>query len=123
MLESALRRLNAETELFRSAGVAYGEVFERFDLWLPRVHLECDFQYPARLDDRLRVAAYVSSFGNSSLRLNFDVLHVGENQLGEAASLESQLETAAFGPHTRTTITCGQLEMELSQMDAVEEQA
>ncbi len=71
----------AETELFRSAGVAYGEVFERFDLWLPRVHLECDFQYPARLDDRLRVAAYVSSFGNSSLRLNFDVLHVGENQL------------------------------------------
>ena len=49
------------------------------------------------------------------------MINVGENQLGEAASLESQLETAAFGPHTRTTITCGQLEMELSQMDAEEE--
>mgnify|MGYP001228759496 CR=1 FL=1 len=71
----------AETELFRSAGVPYGEVFDRFDAWLPRVHLECDFQYPARLDDRLRVAAYVASFGNSSLRLNFDVLHLGVNKL------------------------------------------
>ena len=49
------------------------------------------------------------------------MINVGENQLAEIASLESQLETAAFGPHTRTTITCGRLEMELSQMDAEEE--
>ena len=48
----------AETELFREAGLPYGEVFDRFDIWLPRVHLDCDFKYPARLDDRLRVAAY-----------------------------------------------------------------
>ncbi len=71
----------AETELFRSAGLSYGEVFDRFDVWLPRVHLECDFMYPARLDDRLRVATYIASFGNSSLRLNFDVLHLDTIQL------------------------------------------
>jgi YbgC/YbaW family acyl-CoA thioester hydrolase len=71
----------AETEMFRSAGLSYGEVFDRFDLWLPRVHLECDFLYPARLDDELRVSAYVAHFGNSSLRLNFDVLHLEANQL------------------------------------------
>jgi acyl-CoA thioesterase FadM len=29
----------AETELFRSAGLSYGEVFDRFDVWLPRLHL------------------------------------------------------------------------------------
>ena len=71
----------AETEMFRSAGLSYGEVFDRYDVWLPRVHLECDFKYPARLDDQLRVAAYVANFGNSSLRLNFDVLHLGAKQL------------------------------------------
>ena len=74
----------AETEMFRSAGIPYGQVFDRFDAWLPRVHLECDFMYPARLDDRLRVATYVTRFGNSSVQLNFDVLHVEAGQLAAA---------------------------------------
>ncbi len=71
----------AETELFRNAGLPYGEVFERFDLWLPRVHLECDFRYPPRLDDHLRVAAYFTRFGSSSITINFDVLHLEANKL------------------------------------------
>ncbi|HEX9692652.1 MAG TPA: thioesterase family protein [Gemmatimonadales bacterium] len=66
----------AETELFRMAGVPYGEVFDRLGIWLPRVHLSCDFMNPAHLDDRLRVAAYVARFGRSSIELRFDVLHV-----------------------------------------------
>jgi YbgC/YbaW family acyl-CoA thioester hydrolase len=71
----------AEMELFRAAGVPYGEVFDRWDMWLPRVHLESDFHYPARLDDELRVAAYFTRFGTSSLRIEFDVLHLGAGQL------------------------------------------
>ena len=74
----------AETELFRAAGVPHGEVFDRFDMWLPRVHLECDFMFPARLDDRLRVAAYITRFGNSSIQLNFDVLHLKSGKLAAA---------------------------------------
>lgn len=74
----------AETELFREAGIPYSEVFDRFDMWLPRVHLECDFAYPARLDDRLRVAAYFTHFGTSSIRINFDVLHLGVGRLAAA---------------------------------------
>ena len=74
----------AETELFRAAGVPYSEVFDRFAMWLPRVHLSCDFKYPARLDDRLQVAAYFTKFGTSSLRINFDVLHVAAGQLAAA---------------------------------------
>ena len=49
------------------------------------------------------------------------IINVGENQISETAALERQLETAAFGSYSRTTVTCGQLEMELSQMDAEEE--
>jgi YbgC/YbaW family acyl-CoA thioester hydrolase len=71
----------AETELFRAAGVPYSEVFDRFGIWLPRVHLSCDFKYPARLDDRLRVAVYFTRFGTSSITINFDVLHVQAAQL------------------------------------------
>jgi len=71
----------AETELFRAAGLPYGEVFERFDIWLPRVHLDCDFRYPPRLDDRLRVAAYFTKFGTSSIFINFDVLHLEAQRL------------------------------------------
>lgn len=71
----------AEMELFRTAGVPYGEVFDRWDMWLPRVHLESDFHYPSRLDDELRVAAYFTRFGNRSLQINFDVLHLGAHRL------------------------------------------
>ncbi len=71
----------AETELFRAAGLPYGEVFDRFDMWLPRVHLECDFRYPPKLDDCLRVAAYFTAFGTSSITINFDVLHVEAKRL------------------------------------------
>jgi len=74
----------AETELFRAAGVPHGDVFDRFDIWLPRVHLECDFMHPARLDDRLRVAAYISRYGTSSIRMNFDVLHLESRALAAA---------------------------------------
>ena len=72
----------AETELFREAGAPYGDVFERFDMWLPRVHLECDFTYPARLDDRLRVAAYFTRFGKTSITINFDVAIAGTEHFG-----------------------------------------
>lgn len=74
----------AETELFRAAGVPYSEVFDRFGIWLPRVHLSCDFKYPARLDDCLRVAVYFTRFGTSSIGISFDVLHVKAAQLAAA---------------------------------------
>jgi YbgC/YbaW family acyl-CoA thioester hydrolase len=64
----------AETELFRSAGLAYRDVFDRYDVWFPRAAIHSEFYRPARLDDRLRVAAYVGHVGTKSLTLNFEVL-------------------------------------------------
>src|SRR5216110_3078656 len=63
----------AETELFRAVGMAYGKVFDDLDIWLPRVHLECDFHRAAQLDDLLEVSVYVGNIGTTSLRLNFEV--------------------------------------------------
>src|SRR5258708_34784852 len=64
----------AETELFRACGLAYAQVFNHYDIFLPRKAVYSEFYRPARLDDRLRVAAYVGRVGTKSMTLNFDVL-------------------------------------------------
>ena len=71
----------AETELFRAVGLPYGVMFDELGIWLPRVHLECDFHRAARLDDLLEVSVYVGHFGNKSMRLNFEVRRKGEEEL------------------------------------------
>src|SRR5882724_13195639 len=63
----------AETELFRAVGLSYGVMFDELDIWLPRAHLECDFHRVAQLDDLLEVSVSVGRFGETSLRLNFEV--------------------------------------------------
>lgn len=63
----------AETELFRAVGLSYGVMFDELDIWLPRVHLECDFRRVAQLDDLLELSVYVGPLGNKSMRLNFEV--------------------------------------------------
>lgn len=68
----------AETELFRAVGLPYSVMFDELDIWLPRVHLECDFRHAAQLDDLLEVSVYVGRFGNKSMALNFEVRRKGE---------------------------------------------
>ena len=63
----------AETELFRAVGMPYGKLFDELDIWLPRVHLECDFHRAPRLDDLLEVSVYVGNIGRTSVRLDFEV--------------------------------------------------
>lgn len=71
----------AETELFRAVGLHYGVMFDELKIWLPRVHLECDFHRIARLDDLLEVSVYVGRFGTKSMRLNFEVRRKGSEEL------------------------------------------
>ena len=71
----------AETELFREVGLAYGKMFDELNIWLPRVHLECDFRHAARLDDLLEVSVYVGRFGTKSMKLNFEVRRKHEEEM------------------------------------------
>ena len=61
----------AEVELFRSCGLSYKTMFEELRIWLPRVHLECDFLHPVTLDELLMVDAYFGHIGRSSIHLQF----------------------------------------------------
>jgi len=63
----------AEVELFRSCGLSYKTMFEDIGIWLPRVHVECDFHHPVRLDDLLVVDAFFGRIGATSIHLNFEV--------------------------------------------------
>src|SRR6185295_12715306 len=81
-----------ETELFRAVGMPYGKVFEELDIWLPRVHLECDFHRAAQMDDLLQVSVYIGRIGRTSLRLNFEVRR--RNEAGEIE--EDLMATAHF---------------------------
>src|SRR2546422_664445 len=58
----------AETELFRACGLAYSDFFDRYDIFLPRKVVHNEFYWPARLDDRLRVAAYGGRGGGNAAR-------------------------------------------------------
>jgi acyl-CoA thioester hydrolase len=71
----------AETELFRSVDLPYSVMFDELDVWLPRVHLECDFHRAARLDDLLEVSVFVGRFGTKSMHLNFEVRRKGVDEL------------------------------------------
>jgi len=71
----------AETELFREVGLRYSEVFDRFDIWLPRVQIHFDFRKPLMLDDLIEVSAYVGRFGNKSFTLRFEVNKKSETDL------------------------------------------
>jgi acyl-CoA thioester hydrolase len=62
----------AEVELFRSCGLSYKTMFEDVGIWLPRVHVECDFFHPIMLDELIRVDAYFGHVGASSIHLHFE---------------------------------------------------
>src|SRR5258708_25214455 len=76
----------AETEMFRHCGLAYARMFDEYDIFLPRKAVHSEFYWPARLDDRLRIAAYIGKVGTKSLTLHFDVLrtHAPPVSLGAA---------------------------------------
>jgi len=74
----------AETEMFRHCGLAYARMFDEYDIFLPRKAVHSEFYWPARLDDRLRIAAYVGKVGTKSLTLHFDVLRADAGSLGAA---------------------------------------
>src|SRR5687768_15157278 len=71
----------AETELFRAVGLQYGVMFDELKIWLPRVHLECDFKRAARLDDLLEVSVSVGRIDTKSMRLDSEVRRKGEAEL------------------------------------------
>ena len=73
----------AETELFRAAGFPYATLWDRLDIWLPRVQFHLDYRNPARLDELLDIEIWVGRIGRSSIRLEFAVKKPGGDLAAE----------------------------------------
>jgi YbgC/YbaW family acyl-CoA thioester hydrolase len=87
----------AETELFRAVGLPYSEVFDRLNIWLPRVQIHFDFRKPLVLDDLIEVSAFVGRIGNKSLTLRFEVNRKGETDLvAEGHVVLASVDRATF---------------------------
>ena len=75
----------AETEIFRAVGLPFRDMFERYDIWLPRKVMHTEVHSPAVLDERLAVLTYFSRVGNTSLTINFDVMDADRGVLHATA--------------------------------------
>src|SRR5438034_11000483 len=74
----------AETEMFRHCGLAYARMFDAYGIFLPRKAVHSEVYWPARLDDRLRSAAYIRKVGTKALTLHVDGLRAAAGALGAA---------------------------------------
>lgn len=77
----------AEMELFREIGYPYGEMFERLNIWLPRVHLDFDFYAPALMDDELLLRTHIEKLGASSITMRMIVHNERAREVDAAATL------------------------------------
>ncbi|HTT36816.1 MAG TPA: thioesterase family protein [Burkholderiales bacterium] len=75
-----------ETELFRALGHPYATLWDRFDIWLPRVQAHFEYRNPARLDELLDIEVWVGHVGRSSIRLEF-AIRKPDGQLAAEAHL------------------------------------
>lgn len=72
----------AEMDFFRELGFPYDTVFDTFDFWLPRVHVEAQYHAPAFMDDWLRLRTHIERVGGSSVRWKTVVFNENTNEPG-----------------------------------------
>ena len=77
----------AETELFRELGFPFNVMFDKLDIWLPRVHLAFDFYSPALMDDELLLRTTVDRLGKSSITLKMVAHNQRSGEVSAAATL------------------------------------
>lgn len=63
----------AESEFFRALGFPYDVIADELGVWIARVHLECDYRAPAKLDDEITCRAELRKLGGSSMTFTFPV--------------------------------------------------
>lgn len=77
----------AEMDFFHELGFPYSELFDAYDMWLPRVHVETDYYRPARMDDWLTMRTHIEEVGASSIRWKTDVFNERTQEVGATVAL------------------------------------
>jgi YbgC/YbaW family acyl-CoA thioester hydrolase len=74
----------AEMDFFGELGFPYTSVFEEYDIWLPRVHVEAAYHRPAFMGDWLTLLTHLRHVGASSIRWQTIVYN---DRTGEAGAV------------------------------------
>ena len=82
----------AETEFFRGIGFPYDVISDEHGVWIARVHLECDYRAPARLDDEIVCRAELRKVGGSSLTFAFPIDRADGTRLVDATLVLAALD-------------------------------
>lgn len=77
----------AEMDFFTEIGFPYNRVFQEYDIWLPRVHVEADYHEPALMNDWLRLRTHITHVGASSIRWETVVFNERTNEAGAVIRL------------------------------------
>lgn len=77
----------AEMDFFSEIGFPYNRVFEDYDIWLPRVHVEADYHKPALMGDWLRLRTHITHVGASSIKWETVVFNERTNEAGAVIRL------------------------------------
>ena len=77
----------AEMDMFNEIGFPYVEIFDRYDMWLPRVHVEASYHKPARMDDWLLMRTHVERVGSSSVRWTTALSNESTGEVGASMTL------------------------------------
>ncbi len=77
----------AEMDFFAELGFPYHTVFDTYDIWLPRVHVEADYHKPAHMGDFLTLRTHIRHVGGSSIVWQTIVINDRTEQPGAAFTL------------------------------------
>lgn len=88
----------AESEFFRAVGFPYGTLADVHGVWIARVHLECDYRAPAKLDDEVRCRAELRAVGGSSLNFAFPIERMDGTRLVDGALVLAALDRTTLRP-------------------------
>jgi acyl-CoA thioester hydrolase len=71
----------ARTELFRSIGMPYSVISRKRGFHTPVVQAHADYKSSARYDDEVAVRVWASKVGTSSVRLDYEVTKLPDEEL------------------------------------------
>ncbi len=79
---NARRWTSSENSVF-----PYNTVFEEYDIWLPRVHIDADYHKPALMGDWLTLRTHIRHVGASSIKWQTVVFNERTLEVGAAFHL------------------------------------
>jgi len=63
----------SEEEFYRSIGLSFEKIHEKYGIGLPRVEAHCTYRAPCRYDDQIEITLQVQEIAEKTITYNFKV--------------------------------------------------